>query len=72
MGKGYVFSWRKSMSPEDRRTFDRWLKGNALGGAIFAVGLLASSLLGSQRATPPDDELAGGPGTPVIATLMPK
>jgi hypothetical protein len=58
MDKGYLLSWRKSMSAEDRRTFDRWLKGNATVGAIFTAGLVAMAVSGSQRATPPDGTLA--------------
>jgi hypothetical protein len=58
MDKGYPLSWRKSMSSEDRRTFDRWLKGNATVGAIFAAGLVAMAVLGSHRATPPDGTFA--------------
>ena len=52
MDKGYLLSWRKSMSSEDRRTFDRWLKGNATVGAIFAAGLVAMAVFGSHRTTP--------------------
>jgi hypothetical protein len=35
------------MSPEDRHTFDRWLKANAVVGSIFAAGLFAMALAGS-------------------------
>jgi hypothetical protein len=72
MDKGYILNWRKSMSPEDRQTFDRWLRRNVLAGAIFMAGLLAMSFLGSQRGTTPDDALAGRPSTDVVATVTPK
>ena len=37
----------RDMSPEDRRTFDRWLKANAVVGLMFAAGLFAMALAGS-------------------------
>jgi hypothetical protein len=70
MDKGYILNWRKSMSPEDRQTFDRWLRRNVLAGAIFMAGLLAMSFLGSQRGTTP--ALAGGPSIDVVATVTAK
>ena len=39
-GKSVIREYQK-LSPEDRRTFDRWLKANAIFGAILAVGMLA-------------------------------
>jgi heme/copper-type cytochrome/quinol oxidase subunit 1 len=36
------------MSPEDQREFDRWLKVNAVGGLILAIGMLAMALLGAN------------------------
>lgn len=53
----------KSMSPEDQRTFDRWLKANAFAGLLFTtvvvVMAVAGSMSGERReatvadATPP-------------------
>jgi hypothetical protein len=36
------------MSAEDRHTFDRWLKANAVVGSIFAAGLFAMALAGAR------------------------
>jgi hypothetical protein len=53
----------KSMSTEDRRTFDRWLKANAFAGLLFTtvvvVMAVAGAMSGERReatvadATPP-------------------
>src|SRR5262249_58039246 len=37
---------RGKLSPEDQHTFNRWLKANAIVGAIFAIGLIAMALAG--------------------------
>jgi len=34
----------QSMSPEDRRKFDGWLKANAVVGFILFLGMLAMAL----------------------------
>jgi hypothetical protein len=47
MSKGCIVRQYRAMSPEDRRTFDRWLKANAVFGSIFAAGLFAMALAGS-------------------------
>ena len=60
MGKGYILRWRRDMSPDDRQTFDRWMKRNAVAGAIFAAAFIAMAVLGSQPATPPETALASG------------
>jgi hypothetical protein len=43
---GYISQNYMKMSPEDRRTFDRWLKANAIIGLIFAVGIVAMAVAG--------------------------
>ena len=58
MGKANVSLLYKRMSPEDRSTFNRWLKANAIGGAIFAIALIAMALAGSRSVGPRDAELA--------------
>ena len=47
MSKGDIVRQYRAMSPEDRRTFDRWLKANAVIGSIFAAGLFAMALAGA-------------------------
>jgi hypothetical protein len=47
MGEDRIFQRSKSLSPEDRLTFDRWLKGNAIVGLILAAGLIAMAIAGS-------------------------
>jgi hypothetical protein len=49
MGKGYILRARKTMSEEDQRAFDRWLKANAVVGLIFAAGIIAMAWAGSIR-----------------------
>ncbi len=58
MGKGPVWRGRRELSPEDKRTFDRWLTGNAVAGAIFGAGLIAMAVLSSH----------GGPSDKVLAS----
>jgi len=41
-----------SMSEEDRRTFDRWVTANLIGGAIFAAGFLVMALAASGSLGP--------------------
>lgn len=36
------------MSPDDQRTFDRWISANAIFGAILALGVLAMAVAGSN------------------------
>lgn len=45
---------------EDRQSFDRWMKRNAVAGAIFAAAFIAMAILGSQPATPPETAVASG------------
>jgi len=44
-GKGRVFRQYKSLSPDDRRTFNRWLEGNAVVGFILVAGLVAMGVV---------------------------
>lgn len=52
MRKGDILRKLKTMPPEDRRVFDRWLKANAIFGLIFAAGIIAMALAGSYSAGP--------------------
>jgi hypothetical protein len=36
----------QALSPEDQREFDKWLKANAILGALFGIGLLTMALTG--------------------------
>ena len=58
MGKGGIAFCYRGLSPEDQRTFDRWLKANVIVGAILATGLVAMALTGSRSVGPRDVELA--------------
>ena len=58
MGKGGISFHYRGLSPEDQRTFDRWLKANAVVGAIFATGLVVMALTGARSVAPRDAELA--------------
>jgi hypothetical protein len=44
MGKGYISRFYKTMSPVDQRTYNRWLKANAILGLILAGGLVAMAI----------------------------
>ena len=44
----------QNMSPEDRLTFDGWIRANAVVGSIFAIGMLAMAVMGSNSVTRPD------------------
>jgi hypothetical protein len=52
-GKGRVFRQYKSLSPGDRRTFNRWLEGNAVVGFILVAGLVAMALSASSSGREP-------------------
>lgn len=59
MGKGKIFEQYRTQSPDDRPTFDRWLKANAVIGSILAAGLIAMAVAGSRSGPSRDLELAG-------------
>jgi len=58
MGEDGIAFYYTRLSREDRRTFDRWLKANAIVGAIFATGLIVMALTGSRFVGPRDAEVA--------------
>ena len=47
MRSGDIGQRYKSMSPEDRQAFDRWLRANAFAGLIIMAGLFGMALVGS-------------------------
>jgi hypothetical protein len=52
MGKGEIARHYKIMSPADQRTFDRWLKANAIVGLILTIGIVAMAISGSTARDP--------------------
>lgn len=48
MENGQSSRHRKRMSAEDQLTFNRWLKANTIVGLIFAAGLVAMAVAGSN------------------------
>src|SRR5215216_6183803 len=44
MAKGEFLVKYQGLSTEDRRTFDRWLKANAVIASIFAMALVAMAI----------------------------
>jgi hypothetical protein len=48
----------KELSPEDQRTFNRWLVVNTAVGLILAAGLLTMAVVGST--SPPHSSTAVG------------
>jgi len=67
MGQDSIGFYYSRLSPEDQRTFDRWLKANAIVGAIFATGLIAMALTGSGSVGPQDAEVASRTKAPDVA-----
>ena len=58
MGKSDTARAYKAMSPADQRTFDRWLKANAIFGLTFAVAIVAMALAGFWSAGKGDAAIA--------------
>jgi hypothetical protein len=58
MGKANIRKLHRSLSSEDQRTFDRWLKANGVLGLIFAALLVAMALAGSMAVGPPEAAVA--------------
>jgi hypothetical protein len=46
MSKGQILAKYKHLSPEEQRSFDRWLRANAVVGSMFALALMAFALVG--------------------------
>ena len=55
------------MSPEDQRTFDRWLRANTIVGLLFAAVLVAMAVAGSNSAGPRDATVADNRDAPNVA-----
>ena len=62
MGKSDAALNYKSMSPDDRRTFDRWLNANAIFGLILAAGVVAMAFAGSRTVGSRDATMADNRG----------
>jgi hypothetical protein len=58
MGKSDAALNYKSMSPEDRCSFDRWLRANAIFGLILAAGVVAMAFAGSRTVGSRDATMA--------------
>jgi hypothetical protein len=58
MERGDIPRNYKIMFSEDQRTFDRWLKENAIVGLILAAGLVAMALAAADSARPRDTVVA--------------
>jgi hypothetical protein len=52
MSKGEIARHYKRMSPADQRTFDRWLKANAIVGLILTIGIVGMAISGSKARDP--------------------
>ena len=71
MGTGKLFDY-KTLSPDDRRKFDRWLSSNAVIGSILAAGLVAMAVAGSNSGPSHDVELAGVERAPDLVATPPR
>jgi hypothetical protein len=69
MGKGDISRHYKTMSPEDQRTYNRWLKGNAIVGLILLAGLIAMAIAGSNSPLP---EVANSKNPDAVASKQPQ
>jgi hypothetical protein len=56
------------LSAQDQRAFDRWISANAILGAVFAVGMLAMAVAGSNSLGRSDAAIAANPKAPIIVT----
>lgn len=58
MGKANIWKLYRSLSSEDQRTFDRWLKANAILGLMFASLFAVMALAGWMAAGPSETTVA--------------
>jgi hypothetical protein len=56
--RGCILHKLKEMSWENRHTFDRWLKANAVVGFVFTAALVAMALIGPDLARPDEGAVA--------------
>jgi hypothetical protein len=54
MGMGRILEQYRTQFPDDRATFGRWLKANAVIGSILAAGMIVMAVAGSQSRPPHD------------------
>jgi len=52
MTKGEILQTYKHMAADDQRTFERWLKANAVIGSMFAAVIFAMAWAGSDASGP--------------------
>jgi threonine/homoserine/homoserine lactone efflux protein len=59
-------------SPEDQGTFDKWLKANAIFGALLFIGMLVMAWMGSNSIERTDAAKAnnGHPSSSPIAKIV--
>jgi hypothetical protein len=69
MGKSDIARTHKHMSPEDQRTFDRWLKANAIVGLLFTAAIVAMAFAGSKSVGPRDATVADNKNASDVAAL---
>jgi hypothetical protein len=68
MTKGEIIGQYKTMSAQDQRTFDRWLKANLVIGSAISAGLLFMAFGGPTLVTPGS---AVADGKPTIESSAP-
>lgn len=71
MGKASVSLLYKKMSREDRSTFNRWLKANAIVGLILLIGIIAMAVADSRSAGKLDAANAGTARASVVKKVAP-
>ena len=60
----------EKLSPEDRRTFDRWIQANAAISLIFVAGLIAMAIAGSRSVGQRDTEVAESAKSPHAVAVV--
>jgi hypothetical protein len=67
MWNGLSHHYRK-LPPEDRRTFDKWMRANLIVGGIFVLAMVAMAVAGSNSSRRPDVQIAATPKAPAATT----
>jgi hypothetical protein len=71
MGKVDISIRHRSVSSEDQRAFDRWLKANSILGMIIAVLFVAMAVAGWMAEGPPGPAIADSRAFPSASAPQP-
>ena len=68
MGNDITARHYRTMSQEDQRRFDLWLRANAAFGLLFYAGIIVLALAGPRATGPHDAAVAGSMRASDLAT----